>query len=131
VKKEVVMEAKTVLVVNDNALVLQIVADILSESGYGYYVTTAECGEEALAICRYGDGFDLVLTDLKMGKRKMDGIELANAVASFLEKPPIVVLMTAVLGTTREEAGPNVSAILEKPFSLERFLNVLENVQKR
>lgn len=75
------MEAK-VLVVDNDSITLQVIRGMLSESGYDYRVTTAKSAEEALVICRLGN-FDLILTDLVMGKQEMDGIGLANAVASW------------------------------------------------
>lgn len=57
----------------------------------GYAVEAASCGEEALALLRRGEPFDIVLTDLMLPD--IDGKKVAEAVRS-LPKRPILALAT-------------------------------------
>lgn len=119
------MDAKRVLVVDDDVDTLEIAAALLRDEGY--CVQVAASGEEALAICQDGGDFDLVLTDLNMAE--LDGIRLANVISSR-EKPPTVILMTGSK-ITCEEAGPNIFAILRKPFLEGDLLRVMQKVVQK
>ena len=62
---EVYGGAETILVVEDDAAVRQLVCTILQEAGY--QALRARHGSDALQICQQHDGkIDLVLTDLVM-----------------------------------------------------------------
>ena len=101
-----------ILVVDDYKPTRTIVARTLTEV-FACPVVVAAGGEEALEICRTGD-IEILLTDFDM-KRGMDGVTLASAVSS-LANPPIVVLMTDSSWIDKRAAGPNIFAILKKPF---------------
>lgn len=53
-----------ILLVEDNHLSRQNMAGFLTR--YGYRITEAETGEDALQLIRDVDRFDLVITDLRM-----------------------------------------------------------------
>lgn len=113
------MAKKTVLVVDDEELMREILIDALSDE---FNVLAASNGEEALAICEQcrdkGDAIDLVITDLIMPK--MRGDALAEKVREICPSLPIIFIS----GYEREiqmrallERG-NV-AFLQKPFDIE------------
>jgi len=109
----------TVLLVEDSAVVRDVVATMLE--GGGLTVLQASGGEEALALARRGDApIDLLLTDIVMPK--MSGVELADRMER--ERPGMRILfMTGyaeesvvnegILGKHRECIG--------KPFSQEQI----------
>lgn len=104
-----------VLVVDDEAEVLDVVADLLVEEGY--HVTCARNGREALGVLDR-EGFDLVLTDL--GMPYLDGLGLTRAIRR-LRRPPPVVVMSA----DREDINLGDVPFLRKPFEVSRLLRVV------
>lgn len=77
----------TVLIVDDEQTVLEVVVDMLK--GLGYRVLTAASGEEALSIYRdRGENIDLVIMDMVMpglgGAAAIDAIRLIDPEAAIL-----------------------------------------------
>ena len=102
------MSGKRILVVDDEAMVLESVRMTLTH--YGFAVETASSGPEALSKLAEGQ-FDLVVTDRKMPG--MAGAQLAAQVKKRLPLLPIILLT----GYPPESTPPGVDAILLKPFS--------------
>jgi PAS domain S-box-containing protein len=75
-----------ILLVEDERIVALSTQRLLSQ--YGYSVTTASSGEEALARVASGDAFDIVLMDIDLGEG-IDGTETASRMLE-LAKLPIV-----------------------------------------
>jgi CheY-like chemotaxis protein len=117
----------TVLVVDDEEEVLELLGEYLRALGYG--LRTAYDGESALEIIRTG-GIDIVLTDLKMPH--MGGLELLEQVRG-LSRPVAVVLMSgfatveAVIGSLQQGA----SDFLRKPFKLREVHKTLARTHTR
>jgi two-component system, chemotaxis family, chemotaxis protein CheY len=82
---------KTILTVDDSASIRQMLAYVLSNSGYR--VIEAADGEEGLALA-HANAVDLVLTDHNMPK--MDGVTLTRALRAIpaYRKVPIMILTT-------------------------------------
>ena len=106
---------ETILLVEDETVVRQLVAEILESSGYS--VLQAGDGPSALELLRrHPDKLDLLVTDVVMPG--MSGPEVAHAVGSM--RPGTQVLYTS--GYTDQAIGhhgvlePDV-AFLQKPFS--------------
>jgi DNA-binding NtrC family response regulator len=93
--------------------------------GRGYEVGTANSGQQALALFRYKDAFDLVLTDYKMAE--MNGYELLKQIK---DRDPIalVILMTAYATVESAVAAMKAGAYdyLTKPFSLDQVEHAVE-----
>jgi DNA-binding response OmpR family regulator len=105
---------KTVLLVEDDAILRGILAQALMDEGL--HVLTAEDGEQALAIASsLEDQMALVVTDVLLPE--MNGLELAAHLAS-LKTPPPVLFISGVLDG-RDAPGP----VLPKPFGPAAFLN--------
>jgi CheY-like chemotaxis protein len=104
---------RTVLLVEDDAMLRSILAEALAQEGFA--VLTAENGEQALAIASpLGRQLDLVVTDVLLPV--MDGLELADHLAGL--KPPPAVLFISGITTHRDVSGP----VLAKPFGPTAFL---------
>jgi CheY-like chemotaxis protein len=104
--------AETILVVEDEALVRELVCTLLT--GYGYKVIQAQSGVEALEVwknCR--TRVDLLLTDLVMPDR-INGRELAEKL--WLERPSLKVIFTS--GYSADVVGQD--------FVLQSGLNYLQ-----
>jgi len=83
--------AETILVVEDEAPVRELVCNFLAKQGY--HVLQAESGVKALELCRQGtQHVDLLLTDLVMPDR-MNGRELAEKL--WQEHPQLKVIFTS------------------------------------
>jgi PAS domain S-box-containing protein len=111
---QIVVGDETILVVEDEEIVRNLVVEILT--GSGYKVLIASSGESALEICKtYTDTIHLLLTDVIMPK--MGGSALKDLVAGL--RPDIKVLFMS--GYTddaiahREVYDANI-AFIEKPF---------------
>jgi two-component system cell cycle sensor histidine kinase/response regulator CckA len=112
--------SETILVVEDEAPVRDLVCDLLT--GYGYRVIQAESGRKALEMwgsCK--DEVDLVLTDLVMPGR-VNGRELAEKL--WAERPQLKVIFTS--GYSAEVVGkdfvlrPSIN-YLQKPYPPNRL----------
>jgi CheY-like chemotaxis protein len=77
----------SVLLVEDEILISEIIAEVLSESGFA--VHTVEGGEEALRYIESGADVDVLFTDINLAGR-MDGSMLAREVRAQRPELPIV-----------------------------------------
>ena len=106
---------ETILVVEDEAPLRELVCNVLS--GHGYRILQAESGRRALEVWRESkDHIDLLLTDLVMPDR-MNGRELAATLRA--EYPRLKVLFTS--GYSAHEVGqdsvlPCDLNYLQKPY---------------
>ena len=109
-----------ILIVDDELLIRESLADALTESGYET-ITAAE-GEEALSL--YGSrDVAAIVTDMYMGGS--DGFVLINALRSRGETVPIIVMSG---GQPELAKALGANATLTKPFrprSLEHLLETL------
>jgi CheY-like chemotaxis protein len=116
------LEAKTprggserILLVEDEAVLRDVVGLMLTQLGYGFEV--AACPNDALALIRSGERFDLLLTDVVMPE--MSGHELARRVEEL--SPSVQVVYTSgytgdvVLG---RGVLADCEAFLQKPFTV-------------
>lgn len=114
---------KTILVVDDEELVLNAVSDILKENGYD--VVTAVDGKDGLEKHKqYGP--DIVITDIVMPD--MEGIELLKSLHRTNEKTPIIVMSGHAVGSKFLHVAKLMGAreSLLKPFSKTELLTAVE-----
>lgn len=104
-----------ILLVDDNELIREMAADVLSDQGYD--VAQASDAAEALAHLRAAQRFDLLLSDVRMPG--MSGRELA-AVALDLWPDMTVIFMTGYADESLRTPGflGERMKLLRKPFSL-------------
>jgi CheY-like chemotaxis protein len=105
-----------ILLAEDEEALRAFVRRALDEDGH--QVTAAADGAEALEILsREQDGFDLLLTDIRMPI--MDGIALALAAAR--DHPDLIILLMTGYADQRERAhglDALIHDVIAKPFSL-------------
>lgn len=107
--------AGTVLVVDDEGIVLTMAETILSD--FGYKVLTASSGQKALALLSQpGAKVDLVITDLVMPG--MGGRELAERIRQM--NPYLPIMPTS--GYVMQEEKKTGSSFLQKPFTSTELL---------
>jgi CheY-like chemotaxis protein len=116
-------EAPHVLVVEDDADVRELCAQILAEAGYA--VGEAADGAEGLSYLLERKP-DLIVLDLRMPR--VDGYEFLRRMRSLQVRPePAVVVVSAVANPRRlGELGP--LRLVAKPFAAEALLNEVRSL---
>jgi CheY-like chemotaxis protein len=109
----------TILVVEDEEPVQQLVADLLD--GEGYHVLVAADGAQALALV-LADCPDLVLTDLMMPV--MDGVELCRRLRADEQTRQVPIVVMTAAGRAQSEAA-RADAYVAKPFDLDALLAIV------
>ncbi len=114
-------ERPRVLVVDDERVICEILADFLEMEGFS--VTTAEDGHAALAELSRSN-YDLVLSDLKMPK--IGGIELLDAIQAHT--PNIVTIIMTGFGTVETAINAMKRGAYDyilKPFKVEEVVHAI------
>jgi GAF domain-containing protein/CheY-like chemotaxis protein/anti-sigma regulatory factor (Ser/Thr protein kinase) len=124
-EEEPTASAGSVLVIDDEADVRDLVADVLAAQGYR--ITVAAGGREGLA--RFAAGaYDLVLTDV--GMPDCDGWDVARAIKSSRADTPVLLLTG--WADSADSPPVRVEGILKKPFGLDELAAaVAEAVARR
>jgi two-component system response regulator FlrC len=95
----------------------------------GHTCTLARDGQEALDLLR-GDGFDLVITDLRMPR--VDGLELLERLAASAPRTPALVITAhGTVDTAVESMKRGAVEFLQKPFGPEVLLTKVKGVLSR
>jgi len=114
-------EAARILVVDDEQVIREILADFLSMEGF--VVRTAADGSEALVELSRAH-YDLVLTDLKMPK--MGGLELLGAIQKHT--PNVVTVIMTGFGTVETAIDAMKRGAYDyilKPFKVEEVVHTI------
>ncbi len=117
---------ETILVVEDDAAVRQLVADVLKAQGYRV-LAAGDPEEAARTSTRYGQTIDLLLTDLVMPK--LNGRQLAEHLA-FLRPKMKVMFMSGYTDDAIVRRGllrPGV-AFIQKPFTPQALVRKVRGV---
>ena len=117
-----VSPGKRILVVDDDADILQFLADRLAS--YGYLVEMATDGRNALEAFRQRSFQGLILD---IGIPEIDGLEVLQQIRDSYSTIP-VVMVTASGSKERaiQAIGMGAQAYLLKPFDAARFKDVVE-----
>jgi CheY-like chemotaxis protein len=119
------IQAKTVLVVDDEPEIRKLVTAMLSRNGYR--VLTADTGENAVRLYRNNPEIDLLLTDVVAPG--MSGPMIADQIAAL--NPSIKVLfMSGYDGTqvVQRYVVERGYSLLSKPFTMEQLEERVRNV---
>jgi two-component system, response regulator PdtaR len=103
------VEMATVLIVEDEALIREFVAEELEEAGYT--VVIANDADQAISILEARQDIHLVFTDVDM-PGSMDGLKLAAAVRD--RWPPVHIIITT--GKVRPLQIPAHALFIPKPY---------------
>ncbi|MCO4746013.1 MAG: response regulator [Proteobacteria bacterium] len=121
---------RRVLVIEDTAIVAEILERALSQAGYS--VVRAENGRAGLAEFN-GGSFDLVLMDLHMPK--MDGFAATQAIRSLpgaAAQVPVIAVTADLLPEQHERAfEAGVNEVITKPVDFERLLRLAARLTHR
>jgi len=117
-------ERLRILVVDDNEVFCQNIADILDLKGYE--VTTAYDGFRALELVEQND-FDLTLMDVKMPV--MDGVETLKKMKKVAQDTPVIMMSAyAVEELLKEALREGAFGYLKKPLDFAKLLGLIEQV---
>ena len=115
-------QTRKILVVDDDPVIRDMMADILEFEGYS--ISIARNGYEALQLLRSGEEY-LVFLDIMMPV--MSGKELCALIERepYMRERHRIILMSA-LDNLEEAATLDVDAILQKPFVVDDVIDILE-----
>lgn len=105
-------DCETILVVEDEALILFTISDELRHAGY--HVHEAQDADEALRLLASNDHVGLLFTDIDM-PGSMDGLGLAHVVRD--RWPPVRIIVTSGKSVPDPAALPEGSRFLPKPYT--------------
>jgi CheY-like chemotaxis protein len=110
------VRGKTVLVVDDDAVVRAAAVDMLES--YGFDVLFSASGNDALGIVGSARPVDLLLADFRLGG--MNGIELVRQARVL--KPQIKAILISGLGDVKNRVKDDAVTVLQKPLRAEELL---------
>lgn len=116
--------SETVLLVEDEESVRQLVRETLQSRGYS--VIDAADGEQALAIASTQNAIHLMITDVVMPG--INGQELAKEILKTHPATKVLFLSGYAEDTIRQQALPPGTAFLQKPFTLQTLLRKTREV---
>jgi len=103
--------AATIVVVDDDPEVREIVAEFLTDSGH--HILQAADGQEALRILANTPDVDLVITDVRMPD--ISGIDLAEMVTRNRDTPKVILISGYFV------AEHVARRVLHKPFRMQEL----------
>lgn len=113
--------SKTILIVEDEALVRFDLMDFFEDAGWRVF--DAADADEAISILDHHKEIRVVLTDVQM-PGSMDGLKLAHYVRGRF--PPTVLFVVSGNVPIRPDELPERTEFLPKPFDHHRLLHRLE-----
>ena len=112
------MNTPTILIVDDESYILDMLSDQLAY--FGYSIITACSGKEALQKAEELKRIDILLTDIMMPS--MNGIELAKEFNKLLPETKIFFMSGYAFPTLNIHDLPKENhVVFEKPFSIDRL----------
>ncbi len=116
----------TILVVDDEQMILEMARDMLTSLGYG--VMQASNGQEGIECYKKNsDKIDIVLLDLIMPK--MNGVVCVEKMKEI--NPDVNIIITSGIGDLskkKEIEKLSIRAFLEKPFSLKAMSDTINQI---
>lgn len=120
--------AKTVLVVDDSAMMRKIVIKNIKDAGFDVTVVEASDGAEGLAKFQAG-GIDAILSDWNMPN--MDGLTMVREIRKLDPEKKVPIIMVTTEGSAdkvRDAVMAGASNYLAKPFTPEKFKEKLQKI---
>jgi DNA-binding NtrC family response regulator len=115
----------TILIVEDDATVRSLLADMLSDT---YIAITAATGVDALRLIEADViRFDLVLSDVIM-PGEVDGLQLLNRLRDLQPETPVLLISAFVEDATAHAIAERGIRVLKKPFRHDQLLAAIREV---
>lgn len=119
----------TILVVDDEEFVIEMLKDILEEALQANVITFTNPILALRAFNKNPDSFDLVISDVKMPE--MSGVQMTSKMKDLKSEIPIII--TTGYAEKQEEdllEDSGVEAFIRKPFKQEKLLEIIRNLIK-
>ena len=117
------MATKTILVVDDDPLVIQFLEEVFAYAGYT--TIAAQDGTHALDVLAVAHP-DIILTDLMMPV--LDGVGLCRAVWANPATQAIPLVLMSALSAGRVSIDFPIAGFLQKPFSIDVAVALVESL---
>jgi len=115
-----------IMIVDDVSSIRQIVSKVFQD--VGYQVTEAARGDEALDLAKL-KRVHLVITDVEMpGMNGLELIKALRALKSYQTTPILILARDASDVNIKKAETLGASGFIEKPFTPERLLSVVNQV---
>jgi CheY-like chemotaxis protein len=114
---------KTVLVVEDEAVIAELLSDLLQDEGYE--VMVASNGIEAIH-CLTHTIPDLIVTDVMMPI--MDGLSFCREIKAQPQYKVIPVIIMSAVADRIQTTGYDIIAIIRKPFDIDALLDQIGQI---
>ena len=126
-------EALRTLVVDDNAIARQLIAEMAQS--LGWQVDTADSGAQALALVQQaldqGRAYQAIFMDWRM--REMDGWQTSQSIRKMMTEPPVIIMLTAhgreMLGERSAQEQSLLNGFLVKPVTASMLQEALQDAQ--
>lgn len=115
----------TALVVDDNEMICALVHELLRTRGYE--IRVARDGEEAVEMFRQ-QPCDLVVMDIDMPR--MNGIEALRQLRALDAHVGVIIMTGHWADSERGEAAKMGAAFIDKPFSLDPFFHLIDQLEE-
>ena len=114
---------KRILLVDDEAIILDTYASLLDDKGYS--VVATNCGRKALEMF-FSHSFDLVITDLAMPE--IDGFTVIEEVKRSSPNTPVIVFTGKGYRSVKEYVSLlGAYALIEKSSSNDMFISCVKD----
>ena len=114
---------KTILIVDDDAALREILIEVLSDEGYR--TICVGDGLKALHAVDQAD-VDLVISDINMPR--LNGAELVTVLRQFSKTAKTPVVALTALPELRRSTDESFTAILHKPFEIEELVETVDRL---
>ena len=117
-------ESATVLIVDDDPIVLDLLKEQISL--YGYQPILASSGEDALQIANQKDKIDLLLTDIIMPG--INGIDLAKQFITLYPETKVLFMSGFMCPSIAHFIPDDERTFLQKPFPTNTLIAKMRSV---
>jgi len=114
----------TILVVDDEAEIRDLIADWLS--GHGYKVLVAACAADALRLIETDANIELLCTDIVM-PGDLNGFDLARRAEQIRPGMKLLYMSAYSVAETVRAAQGEATPLVHKPFRLDYLLETIES----
>jgi diguanylate cyclase (GGDEF)-like protein len=114
----------TILVVDDEADIRELIADWLG--GHGYTVRVAACAADALHLIETDDSIELLCTDIVM-PGDLNGFDLARRAEQIRPGMKLLYMSAYSVAETVRTARDDSTRLVHKPFRLDYLLETIES----
>lgn len=120
-------EKTTILVLDDEAIVLKRLGPALEKAGYEIETFSRSSDASSRIMEKY---FDIVITDLKM--EGLDGMQFLTQVKEHSPRTEVIVITGfATMDTAKKSFQKGVFDFLAKPFKLGEILETVKKAEQK